>query len=246
MQRKDFITLLSSGLIGSMVLAQSRDSQDPKFTQQELMGIEVTGLQRTSSYQLRPEAALAFEEMRKAAREEVNVQIQVVSSFRDYNHQNRIWTRKYDRYINQGLSPLDAISKIIEYSTIPGTSRHHWGTDIDIIDLNATQPKDVLLPENFHENGPYCELREWLEERAADFEFHIVYTNKENRKGFKYEPWHYSYAPVAKPLLQAYRKLPLQEILQQLRLVGSDHFTPDFTRKYISENILDINPILLA
>ena len=27
---------------------------------------------------------------------------------------------------------IDAINEIIRFSTIPGTSRHHWGTDIDI------------------------------------------------------------------------------------------------------------------
>ena len=34
------------------------------------------------------------------------------------------------------LEPKKAISEIIRFSTVPGTSRHHWGTDIDIIDGN--------------------------------------------------------------------------------------------------------------
>ena len=42
-----------------------------------------------------------------------------------------------------------AIDKIIEYSTLPGTSRHHWGTDIDIIDAEPPEEGDVLLPKNF-------------------------------------------------------------------------------------------------
>ena len=246
MQRKEFITLLGSGLLGSSLFSYNRTIQEHLFTQQELMGIEVTTLRNTSAYRLRTQAAEAFENMRQAAKKEAGIHIHVVSSFRDFDHQNRIWARKYNRFSSQGLSPLDAIHKIIEYSTIPGTSRHHWGTDIDLIDLNTDQPKDVLQTVHFDENGPFCKLREWLENRATDFGFYIVYTNEKNRKGFKYEPWHYSYAPISKSMLEAYRKLPLREILQELRVVGSLHINSDFIQKYINENILDINPVLLA
>ena len=52
-----------------------------------------------------------------------------------------------------GLSPEENIQKIIEYSTLPGTSRHHWGTEIDIIDGTIQSQGDVLLAEKFHEGG---------------------------------------------------------------------------------------------
>ena len=42
-----------------------------------------------------------------------------------------------------------AIDKIIEYSTLPGTSRHHWGTDIDIIDAGPPEVVMFCFPKNF-------------------------------------------------------------------------------------------------
>ena len=71
-------------------------------------------------FSMRKEAYDAFIKMREAAAKE-GISIHVVSSYRNYAHQNRIWERKYKRFTKQGLSPINAIKKIITYSTIPGT-----------------------------------------------------------------------------------------------------------------------------
>ncbi len=197
------------------------------------------------SYKLRKEAHLAFIKMKTEALKK-GINIQVVSSYRDFNHQNRIWIRKYNTFTKQGLSPENSIKKIIEYSTIPGTSRHHWGTDLDIIDGNSKQPKYVLNAEHFHGNGPFCKLKEWMNTNANAFGFYLVYTDNANRKGFKYEPWHYSYKPLSKQYLEDYQKLNLIEILKQEKLIGSKNFTKEFIENYINQNILDINPKLLS
>ena len=59
--------------------------------------------------------------------------------------------------------PEAAIEKIIEYSTLPGTSRHHWGTDIDLVLGDIEVEGDLLLEEHFHQGGPYEKLRLWME-----------------------------------------------------------------------------------
>lgn len=193
---------------------------------------------------LRKEAYMAFEKMKKAAAKE-GFKIKVVSGYRNFERQKAIFEAKFERFTNDGMSGIAAIKKIIEYSTIPGTSRHHWGTDIDIIDDNATYTGDVLVPEKFHGDGPFCKFREWLEQNASKFGFYIVYTEVVHRKGFKYEPWHYSYAPISKPMLAAYRqKINIIEILKQESLKGASYFTDEFARQYYDENILDINPEL--
>ncbi len=197
------------------------------------------------TYNLRKDAHLAFSKMKAEALKE-GINIQVVSSYRDFNHQNRIWTRKYNKFAKQGLSPENTIAKIIEYSTIPGTSRHHWGTDLDIIDGNAKQPKHVLNAEHFHGNGSFCKLKEWMDVHANSFGFYLVYTDNANRKGFKYEPWHYSYKPLSKKYLEDYQKLNLIDILKQENLIGNEHFSEEFIKNYINHNILDINPKLLS
>jgi len=65
------------------------------------------------------------------------------------------------------------------------------------------------------------------------------------RKGFKYEPWHYSYAPISRPMLTAFRRKNILLLLQKEDFYGSEHFTNGFVKNYIRNNILDINKDLL-
>jgi len=195
-------------------------------------------------FSLRKEAYEAFLKMKKSALKS-GIKIKVVSSYRNYAHQNRIWERKYKQFTSNGMTPMEAIKKIVEYSTIPGTSRHHWGTDLDIVDGSVKQPKSLLVASHFHNNGPFCKLKEWLDEHSETYNFHLVYTDNGNRKGFKYEPWHLSYKPLSFEYLKEYKKLDTLNMLKEEKLLGSEHFTEDFIKSYISDNILDINPKLL-
>ncbi|MCM5663682.1 M15 family metallopeptidase [Galbibacter mesophilus] len=192
---------------------------------------------------LQKEAYDAYLEMQKAAKKE-GIDIKVVSGYRNFDRQKAIFERKYKAYTKDGLSPTEAINKIIEYSTIPGTSRHHWGTDMDIVDGSKNVSGSVLDPDKFHGNGPYCKLKEWLDKHANDYGFYLVYTDNPKRKGFKYEPWHFSYLPISKPMLKAYKKLDIITILKDDKLLGSEYLTEDFMEEYIKNNILDINPAL--
>lgn len=192
---------------------------------------------------LQDQAYKAFLEMQAAAKKD-GISIRVVSGYRNYSRQKAIYERKYNLYTKDGLTPEAAIEKIIRYSTIPGTSRHHWGTDIDIIDGSKKVTGDVLVPSKFHGEGPFCKLKEWMDKNASDYGFYIVYTDNPNRKGFKYEPWHYSYQPISKPMLDAYLKLDIIEILKSDNLLGSESLTPEFMNTYIENNVSDINPAL--
>ena len=194
-------------------------------------------------YNLRSEVYNAFLKMQSDALNE-GIHIEVVSSYRSFEHQKRIWTRKYNKYISQGLLPEKAIDKIIEYSTIPGTSRHHWGTDIDIIDGSKPKPKDVLLAKHFEKGGLYNDLKKWLDNHAEEYGFCLVYTDVLERKGFKYEPWHFSYLNTSKEILLEFIKIDIKKVLLNEKIVGSEYFTDDFLHSYIEENVLDINPNL--
>ena len=195
-------------------------------------------------FQLQPEAATAFESMRVAALKD-SIVLKVVSSFRDYATQKRIWNRKYKRFTAEGMPPEAAIEKIIEYSTLPGTSRHHWGTDIDLVLGDIEVKGDVLLEEHFHQGGPYEKLRLWMEKNASTFGFILVYTNDEERKGFHYEPWHYSYAPLSISYLKRYSEnYLLQKMTKDTTLLGHKHLNKEFLNQYFKENILDVNPLL--
>ena len=185
----------------------------------------------------------AYERMRQAAAKE-GIDIKVVSAHRSYNRQREIWNAKYKTLTLKGLPAKDAIQEIITYSTLPGTSRHHWGTDIDIIDNANPQSGDVLLAEKFYGDGPSSALRSWMNRNAADYGFLEVYTDHPNRKGFAHEPWHYTYHSLSKAYLEVLTNQVISEIAKDEQLLGRKFLDADFFKSYTTEHLLDINPIL--
>ena len=83
-----------------------------------------------------------------------------------------------------------------------------------------------------------------MDAHAVEYGFIRPYTSDDNRKGFYYEPWHYSYAPIAIPMLKAYLELNLNSVLLPEYLQGQKHIDKEFMTRYIQENILGINKIL--
>ncbi len=243
MERRLFIKRSGVGGLAMTIIPSTLVLQETRYSIEELMGkadIDLYG----EDINLREEAHDAFVEMRKAALAD-GIDIKIVSSYRSFDRQAAIFERKYLKYTDDGMEPLDAIEKIIEYSTIPGTSRHHWGTDVDLIDGSPKVDGDVLVASKFETEGPYEKFKLWMDENSEKFNYYLVYTNNPKRRGFKYEPWHYSYAPLSKPMLKTFR---LKNILKQLKaedFLGSDELTTEFIKTYIEDNILDINPQLL-
>lgn len=245
MQRRSFIkktgiTGLAIALVPSITLAKP---QEIEYSLLELMGkssIKLYG----DGYQLRKEANDAFIEMKRAAYSS-GIDLKIVSSYRSFDRQQVIFERKFQNYTDDGMAPLDAINKIIEYSTIPGTSRHHWGTDIDVIDGYQKVEGDVLVPSKYGEGQPFADFKKWMDENSEKYGFYLVYTDDRKRRGFKYEPWHYSYAPISIPMLETYRSKNIMQIYKDEDFLGSEYFTSGFLRTYITDNILDINSKLL-
>ena len=238
--KKSTVSGLAIALAPSITFAQS---QEAEYSIAELMGKADIALYG-KDINLRKEAHDAFIEMKRAAYSS-GVDLKIVSSYRSFDRQQLIFERKFQKYTDEGMDPLDAISRIIEYSTIPGTSRHHWGTDIDVIDGYKKVDGDVLVPSKYGEGEPYADFKKWMDENSEKYGFYLVYTDNPKRKGFKYEPWHYSYAPISIPMLEAYRSKNILQLYKKEDFLGSEHFTSGFLRNYIIDNILDINPKLL-
>ena len=241
MLRKDFIKLSSISALGLMSTTSFSFQNTPS-------GELLTG--KTSSHivpggVIHKQALSAFLEMQNNALKD-GIKISIASGFRSFDRQLGIWNRKYKRYTSQGLSSLQAIEKIILYSTIPGTSRHHWGTDIDVIDTNAKQPDGELLNEkNYHGNGPFCQLKAWMEKHSEKHGFYLTYTANNYRKGFNYEPWHYSYQPIAVDYLSHYLNLDMGSVLSGANISGKAELTTEMLKAYRESHVLGINPDLL-
>lgn len=244
MERRSFIKKSSISGLALAIAPNIIIPRDFEYSILELMGKEDIDLYG-EGINLRAEAHDAFVEMKKAAYSD-GIDIKVVSSYRNFARQESIFERKFERYTeDDGMKPLDAIDKIIEYSTIPGTSRHHWGTDIDLIDGYRKVDGDVLVPEKFEAGGPFETFKKWMDENSKTFDFHLVYTKEPRRKGFKYEPWHYSFSPISKPMLKAFRSKNILQLMQRETFLGSEYFTNGFIKNYVQNNILDINKELL-
>ena len=190
------------------------------------------------------EVQKAFDEMKTAAKKE-GINLTIVSGYRSYERQEQIWNRKWKRYENQGLNSEQIFDKIVEYSTVPGTSRHHWGTDLDIIDSNASYSGDVLVPKKFHGDGPFCKMKDWMDQNASKYGFALVYTLNEQRPGFKYEPWHWSYIPLSRKRYQQYlSEIDLKQFLRKQDVLGMDQISDERLQRYLEEHIKGINEAL--
>ncbi len=244
MERRSFIKRTSLSAIGIGIVPNTIFSKEHEYSVAELMGkadIELFG----EGINLRAEAHNAFLKMKKAAYSD-GIDLKIVSSYRNFERQAAIFERKFERFTREdNMKPIAAIDKIIEYSTIPGTSRHHWGTDIDIVDGYRKVAGDVLVADKFEAGGPYEDFKKWMDENSKTYDFCLVYTDDPKRRGFKYEPWHYSYAPLSIPMLTAFRHKNILRLLKKETFLGSEHFTAGFIKSYIQNNILDINKELL-
>ena len=244
MQRRSFIKKTGFAGLALTSVPNWAFSKDFEYSILELMGkadIELHG----KGINLREEAHDAFVAMKKAAYSD-GIDLKIVSSYRNFERQRGIWERKYLRYTdNNQMAPLEAIDKIVEYSTIPGTSRHHWGTDVDIVDGYRKVEGDVLVPSKFGEGQPYADFKKWMDENSKTYDFYLVYTDEPGRRGFKYEPWHYSFAPISIQMLAEFRRKNIMQLLKEEDFYGSENFTEGFLTNYIQDNILDINIELL-
>ena len=190
---------------------------------------------------LEKETYSAFIKMKDAA-EKDGIIIKLVSGFRDFYRQQMIWNNKYKKFTNEfSLDGPTAIKEIIRFSTIPGTSRHHWGTEIDIIDKNFENEKDLLISKKYEEGGIFSSLKKWMDKNSKRFGFYIVYDDDSNRPGFEYEPWHYTYKPVSDLYQREFLKLNLKSIISKTKVEGKEFINDEFIKKYIDENIMGIS-----
>jgi LAS superfamily LD-carboxypeptidase LdcB len=199
--------------------------------------LELTGRARTHvatvaqpACALHAHAVTAFMNLRRAA-QTAGIELEPVSSFRDFDRQLAIWNAKYDGtralYDAAGqtldaarMAPPERIEAILRWSALPGASRHHWGTDVDVIDANSV-PADYrvqLAAAEFSAGGPFARLSEWLGTHAARYGFFRPFRGV--LSGVQAEPWHLSFAPVAESARRALDLPVLQAALADAPLAG--------------------------
>lgn len=191
---------MDMSVTADMLLGKVDPAASPEFVQ-----IDGSLASRTGMY-MHAAAYEAFERMHAAALEK-GIRLKVLSAMRSFDYQKRIWENKWNgQQILHGNiratsieDPTERALEILRFSAMPGTSRHHWGTDID---LNSLQNSYFL-------SGEGKIIYEWLQEHASGYGFCQPYTTiGQNRGGgYEEEKWHWSYIPLASVYLKAFPRL---------------------------------------
>ena len=180
------------------------------MTQDQLLGLDESHLILVGRgpHRLTAATAAAFNDMQVASAYE-GFNLQAASSWRGFERQLAIWNGKWrgERpLLDADNQPLDALQlddmerlhAILRWSALPGTSRHHWGTDLDIYDPDCLPvgTRLALEPWEYEAGGWFADLGEWLGDHMADFGFFLPYAKPlDAAQGVAYEPWHISFAP---------------------------------------------------
>lgn len=198
------------------------------------------------SLQLERQSAAAFIRMQQAARLD-GIELKPVSAYRNFDRQAAIWNgkmqglravyNKAQQQINiEQLSGFAKLEAVLLYSALPGASRHHWGTDLDVFD-GAAVPADYqlqLLEAEYQSGGPFAHLSQWLSRYAADFGFFRPYQLYQG--GVAAEPWHLSYRPLAQSYLQQFELQMLQQAIAGSSLCEKAlilQYLPEIFQRYV-------------
>ena len=157
-------------------------------------------------------------------------QLQVASGFRHFDRQLLIWNSKCSGHRAilddtghaidvSKLTSIEKVCAILRWSALPGASRHHWGTDVDIYDVAAIPPNYQLQlhPDEYTGTGLFAPMMTWLDDYlqqqgAPDFFRPYLQDNG----GVSPELWHLSYRPVASRYEQQYSLSLLRDYLSAL------------------------------
>ncbi len=139
------------------------------------------------------------------------IDLTIASPFRSFERQQLIWNNKA-----RGLRPIkDADNNVVDttllsdeqlldyilhWSALPGASRHHWGTDMDVYAPSMLSQSLQLEPWEYQTGGPMEQLGDWLDDNLTSYGFFRPYSTFNN--GVAIEPWHISHIEQSKPLLE--------------------------------------------
>ena len=191
-----------------------------------------------------------FSALQQAAKRD-GFTLHIASAFRSFERQLLIWNKKYagltpilDEHEvaiqSDKISEIEKLYKILHWSALPSTSRHHWGTDIDVYDPTLLPAEQSLqLQKSEYLNGGYfSELTEWLGNNIEQFGFYRPYQHDQG--GVAQEPWHISYFPLADDFLSQLDLDLISNTLKQYSIQGESLIQQELPTIY-KQYICNIN-----
>lgn len=155
------------------------------------------------------------------------ISLRIASGLRNFDRQLAIWNRKASGQLavlgSDGrpldlsrLTEIERVFAILRWSALPGASRHHWGTDMDVYD-DQDLPADYRLQLTETESrSVFGHLHAWLDEQIGRGKAQgFIRPYQQDRGGIAPEPWHLSYAPLAEAFQRAFSLQQLADILAE-------------------------------
>lgn len=218
--KRIIVTLLALLLVVSAVLAQqTQEFAEP--TKEFLLGktkyqenknfVQIerkyTVLSNPNNF-IQKQTYEAFKKMWEAAKAD-GVKLVVTSASRNFWVQRYIWEQKWQK--STIAAGAERARNILKYNSMCGTSRHHWGTEMDF-----NSPK-----LEYWNTAEGKKTYKWLCENAAKFGFYQPYTVKGEtgsglrEHGYNEEKWHWSYYPLSGIYMQQYKEKIKEKDLNQ-------------------------------
>jgi LAS superfamily LD-carboxypeptidase LdcB len=200
------------------------------------------------------EVVSSFRSLQAAARE-AGFALAVLSGFRGFERQLSIWNRKAAGelpLLDSEARPLDPAAlgddelafAILRWSALPGASRHHWGTDLDIYDAAACPPgyQVELVPAEVEGGGIFAPMHQWLDERIAhDTAWGFFRPYDRDRGGVAPERWHLSHAPTAAAFQRRLAPALLRDALRDAEIRLRDAVL-DNLDEIFDRFVMNVNP----
>lgn len=230
-----------------------RMRQPPEFTLEEVTGRARAhlGTVENPPCALHKEVIAPYLAMRAAAAVD-GIDLVAFSGFRDFDRQLAIWNAKFrgERPMQDragrpldphALSAAERVTAILWWSALPGASRHHWGTDFDVVDAAALPAgyRLQVVPAEYQAGGPFARLTTWLDAHMHAFGFFRPYVT--DRGGVSPEPWHLSHAPVAARAQAALDIDGLRAVLQAAPIEGREAVLASLDRNY-DDYVVNVDP----
>lgn len=164
------------------------------------------------------------------AAQQAGFQLEVASGFRDFHRQKLIWNRKFSgqtTILDVDCHPIDItdlteqqrLFAILRWSALPGASRHHWGTDLDVYAKNLVPNEHRLKLEPWeYLEGHQVPFYQWLKKNLSAFGFFFPY--QKDRGGVAAEPWHISHRKCSEKHQKQLSTSLILETLSQQGLFG--------------------------
>jgi LAS superfamily LD-carboxypeptidase LdcB len=167
--------------------------------------------QDLQSFQLHPQAVSAWQTFVTQATN-AGFQPKIASAHRSFERQLLIWNEKATgkrQVLDNDENPIDINDlteqelslAILRWSALPGLSRHHWGSEIDIYDASTMSPgyKLQLTVEETKGSGVFADFYTWLDSQFEINQYYCGFSRPymSAGNGIAKEPWHLSLFELA-------------------------------------------------